>query len=131
MSNFFRLFVLVDQTGNQFDQPRIVGLAQGADAKLLDQHHFVTLRIVRQHAHRIMTNEHFTIDLAAHAASEQFVAQVHTIELVEALEALFAPNDIYGGRNGVGKIRHDNPLATNLNKVLFPEPRLRAILTRQ
>jgi hypothetical protein len=109
VSNFFRYFILVDQTGDQFDQPGIVGLAHGADAELLDQHHFIALRIVRQHAHGIMAHEHFTIDLAAHATGEQFVAQVHAIELVEALVALFAPNDINGGRSGGGKISHDNP----------------------
>ncbi|MNL61792.1 hypothetical protein D3C87_1857560 [compost metagenome] len=56
-----------------------------------------------------MAHKHFPADLAAHAASEQFVTQVHAVELVKALEALFAPNDLNGGRNGVGKISHDNP----------------------
>ena len=56
-----------------------------------------------------MADEHFPIDLTAHAPAKQFVAQVHTVELVKALVALFAPNNINGGRNGVGKISHDNP----------------------
>ncbi|MCY1177695.1 hypothetical protein D9M73_180120 [compost metagenome] len=116
MSNCFRHFILVDQTSDQFDQPRIVGLVHGADAKLLDQHHFIALWIVRQHAYRVMANEHFTIDLATHAPGEQFVAQVHALEFVEALVAFFAPHDINGGRNGVGKIRHDYPL---LLQILF------------
>src|SRR5690349_7055498 len=120
VSNCFRHFVLVDQTSDQFDQPRVVGLAHGTDAKLLDQHHFIALRVVRQHAHRIMTNEHFTIDLAAHAACEQFVTQMHAFEFVETLVALFAPHDINGGRNGVGKILHDNPLyCTSCSRLLF------------
>ena len=133
VSNFFRYFILVDQTGDQFDQPRIVGLAHGADAKLLDQHHFVALWIIRQHTHRIVAQEHFTIDLATHATVEQFVAQVHAVELVEALVALFTPNDINGGRNGVGKISHDNPRLLQIRYEApfgYLQPRLRAILTR-
>ena len=133
MSNFFRLFILVDQTSDQFYQPRIVSLAHRADAKLFDQHHFVALRIVRQHAHGIMTHEHFTIDLAAHAPGEQLMSQVHTVELVEALIAALAAHDVDGGRNGVGKVSHEHPRLLRIHYEVpyrYRQPRLRAILTR-
>ncbi|MNN59962.1 hypothetical protein D3C81_1751150 [compost metagenome] len=60
------------------------------------------------------------------------MAQVHALEFVEALVAFFAPHDINGGRNGVGKIRHDYPLLLQIlfEAAFFPGPRLRAILTR-
>ncbi|MNO22365.1 hypothetical protein D3C76_121470 [compost metagenome] len=115
VSNFFRLLILVDQTSDQFDQPRIVGLAHGADAELLDQHYFVALWIVGQHAHRIVTHKHFTVDLAAHATGEQFMAQVQTIEFVKTLVAALASHDVDGGRNGVGKISHEHPLYCRSN----------------
>ena len=51
--NLLRLLILVDQAGNHFDQPRVVGTAHGAYAKLLDQHHFIALRVVGQHTHGV------------------------------------------------------------------------------
>ncbi len=128
MSNFFRLFVLVDQAGHQFHQPRVGDLVHGADAKLLDQHHFIALRVVGQHAHRVMAHEQFTADFAAHATGKQFVTQVHTVEFVETLEAALALDDVHGARCGVGEIGHDNPRVQWINTRF--QPRLRAILTR-
>ncbi|MNT51031.1 hypothetical protein D3C72_1879790 [compost metagenome] len=93
MRNFFRCFIFIDQTSDQFNQPRVGDLAHRTNAKLLDQHHFVTHGVVRQHAHRIVAHKQLATDLAAHAASEQFVAQANPIELVKALEAVHPLDD--------------------------------------
>ncbi|MNF79667.1 hypothetical protein D3C84_618850 [compost metagenome] len=75
-----------------------------------------------------MTNEQLAIDFTAHAASEQLMAQMHAIELVEALMAALSAHNVYGGRGGLGKISHNNPrLLQNPSEAA---PSLRAILTR-
>ncbi|MNP67957.1 hypothetical protein D3C76_1638520 [compost metagenome] len=94
MGDFLGLLILVDQPGHHFDQPRVVDLAQRPHTELLDQHHFIALRVVGQHAHRIMAHEQLAADLTAHAPGEQLVAQVHLVELVEALEAIGPLDDL-------------------------------------
>lgn len=94
VGDFLRLLILVDQPGDQFDQPGIVGLVQRTDAELLDQHHFVTQRIVGQHADGVVAHEQLAADLAPHATGEQFMAQAHLVELVEALEAIGPFDDL-------------------------------------
>ncbi|MNR07323.1 hypothetical protein D3C85_1234390 [compost metagenome] len=75
VGDFLGLLVLVDQPGHHLDQPGVVDLVQCTNAELLDQHHFIAQRVVRQHAHRIMAHEQFAADLAAHAPGKQLVAQ--------------------------------------------------------
>ncbi|MNP46017.1 hypothetical protein D3C76_1399880 [compost metagenome] len=67
MGDFLGLLVFVDQPGNHLDQPRVGDLVQCAHAELLDQHHFVAHRVVRQHAYRIVAHKQFATDLAPHA----------------------------------------------------------------
>ncbi len=119
--NLLRLFILVDQAGDHFHQPWVIGTAHGAYTKLLDQHHLIALRIVRQHAHRVMPNEDFTIDQPAHAAIEFFVAQLHAIKLVEALVSIVMLNNLDLVRRRLGNVRHVCPRCTRA---------IRAILTR-
>ncbi|MNE72014.1 hypothetical protein D3C80_1679250 [compost metagenome] len=100
MCNFFRCFIFIDQTSDQFDQPGVGDLAHGTDTKLLDQHHFITHGIVGQHTDGIMANEQLTTDLAPHATGEQLVTQANPVKLVEALEAVdpFDDLDVRGHR---------------------------------
>jgi len=104
--NLLRLFILVDQAGDHFHQPRVIGTAHGAYTKLLDQHHFIALRVVRQYTHGIMTNEDFAVDHTAHAAVEFLVAQLHAIKLVEALVGIVALNNLDGARRRFYDVRH-------------------------
>jgi len=107
--NLLRLFVLVDQAGDHFHQPRVGGAAHGAYAKLLDQHHFIALRVVGQHAHGVMPHEDLAVDHPAHAAVEFFVAQLHAIELVETLIGIVALNNLDRARRRFRDVRHILP----------------------
>src|SRR5690606_6529423 len=78
---------LVDQAGDQFQQPGVGAFVQRADAELLDQHHIVVPRVIGQHADRVMAHKQFAAELRAHAAGELAMAQVQTVQAVEALEA--------------------------------------------
>jgi len=116
VGDLFRHFSLVDQPGNQFDQPRCFGLAQRADAELLDQHHFITLRVVGQHTHGVMAHKHFTTDLAAHATGKEFVTQVHAIKFVKTLIAVLTLYDLNGAWRGLGDVSHCKPLAGEFHR---------------
>ena len=107
---------LVDQPGNQLDQPRCFGLAQRADAELLDQHHFITLRVVGQHTDCIMSYKHLTTDLATHASGKEFVSQMHPIKLVKTLITVLALYDLDGAWPGLGDVSHYKPLAGEFHR---------------
>ncbi|MNN55819.1 hypothetical protein D3C81_1707150 [compost metagenome] len=121
MRNFFRLFILVDQTSDQFHQPWVLDLAQGAHAKLFDQHHFIAPGIVWQHADRIMTHEQLAADFLAHAAGEQLMAQMHSIKTIKTLETVLAPGNLDIGGYSIVNIGHEIPRC--------PTWQLRLILT--
>ncbi len=104
--NLLRFFILVDQAGDHLDQPRVVGTAHGAHAKLLDQHHFITLRVIGQYTHRVVTDKDFAVDHAAHAAVELLVAQLHTVKFIEALVGIVALHDFNRARRRFCKVRH-------------------------
>jgi len=116
VSHFLGHFSLVDQPGNQLDQPGRVSLAQGADAELLDQYHFITLRVVGQHTDCIMSYKHLTTDLATHASGKEFVSQMHPIKLVKTLITVLALYDLDGAWPGLGDVSHCKPLAGEFHR---------------
>jgi len=92
--HLFRLLVLVDQPGDHLDQPGVGDLVQGTHTKLLDQDHFIALRVVRQNAHRVMAHEQLTADFPTHSTGEQLMAKVELVEPIKALEALVPLDDL-------------------------------------
>src|SRR5690606_7252748 len=88
------LLVLVDQPSDQFQQPGVGAFLHGADAELFDQHHGVALRVVGQHADRIVAHEQLAAQARAHAAVELTVTQVQTVEAIEAAKAGLTLDDL-------------------------------------
>ncbi|MCY1178139.1 hypothetical protein D9M73_184780 [compost metagenome] len=111
----FRLLVLVDQAGDQFQQPGIHPRLQRADTELFDQHHFVALRVIGQDANRIVAHEQLTTDHRPHAAGELAVPQVQAIDPVETTEAMLAQGDFDIIRAWFEEFRHPLPLADQVN----------------
>lgn len=117
MGHFLRLLVLVDQAGDQLQQPGVGELLHRPDAELLDEHHAIALRVVGQHADRVMADEQFPTDFPAHAAVELAMPQAQAIETIEAAEAFLALHELDvtgGGFEGFG-----HPRLTSLGYVGF------------
>ncbi|MOA06292.1 hypothetical protein D3C78_1259230 [compost metagenome] len=113
--DLFRLLVLVDQAGDQLQQPGIHPGLQRADTELLDQHHLVALRVVGQDANRIVAHEQLTTDHRPHAAGELPVPQVQAIDPIETTEAMLALGDFDIIRAWLEEFRHPEPLADLVN----------------
>lgn len=92
--DLLRLFVLVDQSGHQLDQPGVVRLVQCSGTELLDQHHLVAPGVIGQHADGIVPNEQLAFDLRTHLATEQAVAQLQALQAIETAETLLSLQDL-------------------------------------
>ena len=76
----------LDDAGDRLEQPGLARSFEGADPELLDQHHLLAHRIVRQDDCRIAAVVQLAHQHPARPAGEQPVAQAKAEELEEPLE---------------------------------------------
>src|SRR5690606_36648103 len=87
--------VLVNRADYGFHQPWAVAARHSAHAELFDQYHLVALRVVRQHAHDIVTHKKLALDFCAHAASEQSMTQPEAIQVIETAETAISLDNFH------------------------------------